>query len=355
MIPVFQFNQLLLIVLFYIKFLFQILLKYDPFLLDICLYILLLLSLNIFKINWHLLAIVFFAILSQYNSATRNFFLILFSVYILKNWSLRHFAVVNLVCGIVFLGIVSFLLAFGLLKVKMFDLYLLDDRERWDFGFGNPNTFALFMYSILLNAYILYINKWKTWFPLLLAIISIGIFSYTGSRTFLISIMILIGLHYYLLIRKKIRFIKIICIVWPFLFMGVLLFFSFNAEEFKLLNLAMSGRLKLYNEFMSNLSYFDFLIGNSKVNELDSVIDSFYLQVLFQGGAMGVGYMFYLNYAAIKNIKYDSRFLLPVLLSIWAYGIGESIGVFVLIYGNMIFWLILFKNTLQKPKKVNIV
>lgn len=344
MINIFKFNQIPLVVLFYLKLLFQILLEYDALLLDIFLYVLLLISFDIRKVNRDLIFIVVLAILSLFNAATRNLFLILFSVYLLKGWSLQRFAIINLICCMGLLGGVVFLQAFGVLKAKMFDLYLLDDRERWDFGFGNPNTFSLFIYSVILNIYIAFVDKWKYGLPLLLLIFSLGIFSYTGSRTFMLSVIILVGFHYYFLNRKKFKAIKVVCMFLPVVFMGLLVYLSLNAIDFGMLNLALSGRLELYHKFLADLSWLDFLIGNSQVNNLDTIIDSFYLQLLFQGGILGVGYIMYLNYATVRNIGYESRFLFPVLLSFWAYGIGESIGVFILIFGNMIFWMILLKK-----------
>lgn len=337
-------SRYLLVFLFYLKFLIQILLNVKSPWLDIPLYLLLLTSFNYRKVNLIVFGIFYFALISLLNSAARNVFLIFLTIYTLRIWSVRQFAIVNLFVSLIFFIVTVFLLYGDVLHSKIFSFSLLNYRERWDFGYGNPNTFALFIFSILVNSYIVFVGKFKNVILPVMLLVGFVVYSYTGSRTFFISIIVLIIIHYSIIYQNGFLLIKKTLVYFPFVVILFLLFLIFNVSDFAIVNLVLSGRLDLYNSFILKMSLLDFFIGSSIINDAETVIDSSYLHLLFECGIFGL-LIFLVSY--IKMMKYidiHMKYYLPVVVSILFYGITESLFTYVLIFGNMILWFILSKS-----------
>lgn len=345
---------ILLIGLFYLKFFFQIVLKVDNIFLDVALYPFLLMAVNYRKLHKEFFVIFLFVIISALNSAARNIFLLFLCIYILRDISLKKIAFLNCTFAFLVLIITFFMLQIGNLKAEMFSQTLFDNRVRWDFGFGNPNTFALFMYSLIINIYFILTPKYKYFLFFFTVLVSYMVYSYTVSRSFLFAILVFFFVLLLINSGKKLRkwlFNKNLLLTLPLLLTGFILFIAPKVEDFVFLDVLFSGRLSLYNNFLSGLSVKDYWLGTSSINE--ETIDNSYLHLLFEGGILCYTLFYYFYYKTIKNLDDSSFYILPVLLSILVYGLTESVFTFVLIWGNMIIWIALYQFSLREIHEKN--
>lgn len=341
-----------LVFLFHLKFIVQVVLKDSGIMLDVLLYLLLLCTIDYRRIRRFIFPILGIAIVSLINPAARNLFLIFLCIYVLSDLDQKSFLCVNLLGSFFVFFLCTFFLVFGITKSELFPMTFLDMRERWDYGMGNPNTFALFVYSIILNLYLLLGQKYKL-VLFLIAVVAFWVYLYTGSRTFICAVCVLIVLHF---LRIKLSgyccFVKMVLLISPILLLGIIIFFARNMEEYPIMDIVLSGRLQLYNDFLSSLSLKHYLIGSDLVNE--ETIDNTFLHVYFEGGILGffLFYLFFCKMVKKASIKDLQRYL-PVFCSVFAMGITESILTFVLLFGNMTIWYILFKSANCKSIVIN--
>ena len=340
-----QIVLVLLLAVLYAKFLVQIVLDESNLLLDLLLYTLLFVSLIDRKIRPELFIVFFFALISAVNPASKNIFLIFATVYALREFSIRELATINLCMQTVLFLTTCLMLISGTIHSEMFMQTLMDQRERWDFGYGNPNTFALFIYSIAVNFYILFIRHYPKLTVLSILILALSVYAYTKSRTFLVAMLILILVTW--ILKNKSLQKNILTHRWPLYlipgcFMWCILAFSLGIDQYRLLDFIFSGRLQLYNAFLGGIDKTAYLIGTPLVNE--NTIDSSYLHILFEGGALAFIIFYLLYIVTIRRMNTQNVFILPVLLSFLAFGLSESLFTFVLIFGNMIVWSILYRE-----------
>lgn len=339
-------NALLITIigLFYIKYVYQIIIDERSFFLDILFYAFLLLAFIKRKSNKHALIIIIFILLSFINPAAKNIFLIFSSTYIIcQNLDITQLAKINLIFLLCVFAYIYILKELGVIETSMFPQTFLDERERWDFGFRNPNRFAMFIFSIFANLYILLWKKTYWFFFFSTTIIGIWVYNYTQSRTFVMSFLLL--LIFSLGIRsqrfsKEILKHKYLYALIPLIICTLIYYLTQTNYYNSLLDILISGRLGLYQNFLNSISPLHYLIGTEQVN--DQILDNSYLHLLFEGGIIAFVIFNILLFFTIKNISYNNLYIIPLLISFFAYGMTESIFTFVLSYGNMIIWAVLY-------------
>lgn len=336
-----KYSVLFLLYFIHLKFFTQIVLDISSTFMDIALYLFLLLGVNYRRVKlsfFVLVPIVFVCIL---NPAATNVFVILISTYIVAQLPFRTVLFHNLCAQIIVFLLSTACLYLGISEITMMDATLLDTRVRYDYGMGNPNTFALFVYSFFINLYLYKGKDSKIWL-LLIAFTAWKVFSYTGSRTFLISVVLLLlccGIRK--LCESWPRLFKFGLIATPILTYGFIFYFTLNFTAYPEMNILFSGRLDFYDSLLSSVSLKDYLFGTELINEI--TIDSTYLHILFEGGILSL-LIFFLLYTNLI-IKIDSKdlaIIFPVLMSVLMFGLTESVLNFVLIYGNMIIWVLMY-------------
>ena len=340
---------ILLIATLYVKFVVQIVLDESNLLLDLLLYMLLIAGLVDRKFRPEFFVVVLFAVISVLNPAARNIFLIFASVYALREFSIRELASINLCMQTLVFGATALMLWAGITHSEMFEQSLLDQRERWDFGYGNPNTFALFVYSIMVNAYVYFARQYGRMLSLLLFLTGIGVYCYTKSRTFLVATLVLLLVHWCVrnrVVRSVSLKFKGILYLIPIVLMGCILYMSRYSGQFPLLNLVFSGRLELYSVFLGSIGKTAYLFGTPLVNE--ETIDSSYLHILFEGGVLAFVIFYVLYVVTVRRMNRSTIGVLPVLAGFLVFGLSESLFTFVLIFGNMIIWSILYDSYLNR-------
>lgn len=336
------------IVTLYLKFVFQMILDSHLILLDFILYVSILFLLIPQKITISLAVVLLFVCISFFNPSARNFFLILGITYASRIYTMKQLISMNLCLQLLVFITTCFLLWYGTTHSEMFFQTAMDQRERWDFGYGNPNVFALFIYSILVNIYLLIYDK-KYVSPVLVVLfilVILPVYNYTHSRTFLLAFLMLIMTHF-VVIKQRIKLlirVKIVLYLMPAIILLFILMVVDNMSEYRLLNVLLSGRLALYRTLVENLSFKDYLLGTPLITEGET-IDNAYLHILFEGGLLGFVVFYYLYYKTIKSINKDSYYIVPIFVSFLSYGMTESIFTAVLYVGNMIIWFLMYRRS----------
>lgn len=335
------------VVVLYLKFVVQMILDEQSLLLDCILYVSLLFLLVQRKITFPLVIIFLTACISAINPAAKNIFLIFGLTYASRIYSMKRLLVMNICIQLLVFILTCFMLYGGITHSEMFMQTAIDQRERWDFGYGNPNTFAMFINSIIVNVYLYIHDKKYVGIALILFFVAVmlPVYNYTQSRSYLLASLILIIVHFVLRWKRLFRFslkMKYILYVIPPVVLMLILTFAKNVGEYRLLNLILSGRLALYRTLVEGISLKEYLFGTPLVSEGET-IDNAYLHMLLEGGILGFFVFYYLYYMTIKRMHTEALYILPVLLSFLGYGLTESVFTAVLYVGNLIIWFLMYK------------
>lgn len=333
---------LLLIMFVHLKFFVQIVMDIQFVLMDLTLYVLLLACIDYRRIRWSLLVLVPIAFVSLINPAARNIFVIFLLTYIISKLPLKTILWYNIISQFAIFTTATVFLLLGITESELFQQTVFDTRVRYDYGMGNPNTFALFIYSAIINLYLFagYRNRLVMW---IIFIIALWVAKYTGSRTFLVAVLFLLFCN---CIKKffetKKNLTKVLYALMPLLFFGLIFFFSIHYLEFPAVNLLFSGRLELYNSLITQSSPMQILIGTPLINE--KTIDNSFLHIIYEGGIIPLAIFLYLYYNLLfRSNPKELSILFPLFISVFMVGLTESVLTFTLIFGNMIVWIVLYK------------
>lgn len=343
---------LFLLYFVHLKFFIQIVLDIESAPLDITLYVLLLLGINYKRVKRSFLVLIPIMGISLLNPAARNIFVILLCTYITAQLPIRTILYHNILAQIIVFSLSTICLSLGITESVMFQQTALDMRVRYDYGMGNPNTFAMFVYSFIINLY-LYKGIFYKRYLFIIALIGWSVFSYTGSRTFFVSVLVLLLFSCLRnLWSSQPRFSKLLLIIVPILIGVAVFYFSLNYTLYPEVNLLFTGRLDLYNRLLSSVSYSDYIFGTGRINE--ETIDSSYLHLIFEGGVIPLllFMILYINLVYKANRK-ELAAILPLFASVFVFGLTESVLTFVLVFGNMIIWILLYKTYITRHIRVN--
>ena len=344
------FFPLLLLYYVHFKFFAQTVIGVESIIVDIMFYGLLFLGIDYKRIRYFILIFVLVIPICMIIPAAKNMFAIFVTTCIIAQLPLKKILFHNIIAQLIIFALSSFCIFIGIIEPKMFEITDIDGRIRWDYGMGNPNTFALFAYSFLINLYLILDTNKKTYMVLFLITMLVSL--YTGSRTFLISMIVLLFLSNIKISKTThIKVIKNILRTFPVLIIFLIFYLSHNVESYNELNLLLSGRLTLYNSLLSSVSYKEYFLGTTLVNEL--TIDSSFLHLVFEGGVIPFAIFFYLYFKYVANICIENiGKTLPLLSSILLFSLTESVLTFLLIYGNMIIWILMYKNILNIRQRI---
>lgn len=342
-----SFFSALLIGIIYSRFLLINVLHEESFLMDLVLYITLLSALVTkaqYKVNELLLLCIIVGV-SLINPVARNIFLILSIVFLLSKFKIKEIAIMNLI----FIGITLFIMiilhSLDIIQTNIMHMNLLNDnRIRYDFGMGNPNKCATFVFGALANLYYLFEKKNPILIFIILIVAYIYIGEYTGSRTFQIACIVLMTFPLFRFNNLGDFILGHNYIIWGGL-LGVivcLLCVVYATFDYKLLDIIFTGRISLAKDLVANSSPINYLMGNSYVKT--SIIDNSYFHLIFEAGIF-IFILFIISLVkTIQNIKLNTLYLIPLLAAYVVYGLMESIMTDILSPGNMILWCILWNG-----------
>ena len=336
-----KYSVLFLLYFIHFKFFTQIVLDISSTPMDMLLYALLLLGINYRRVKRSFLVLFPMILICVLNPAASNIFVILLSTYIVSQLPIKTILYHNMCAQIIIFLLCTVCLYLGITETHVMEATIFDDRVRYDYGMGNPNTFALFVYSFFINLY-LYMGKDNKLNLLLIALIAWKVSSYTGSRTFLISVVVLLFFRCLSgLCERWPRLFRLGLIVAPLFIYCFIFYFALNYASYPAVNILFSGRLDLYNRLLTSVSSTSYLFGTSLINEI--TIDSSYLHILFEGGILSflIFILLYINLVVKVNSK-ELSIIFPLLMSLLMFSLTESVLAFVLIYGNMILWVLMY-------------
>lgn len=197
--------------------------------------------------------------------------------------ALHFFYVSNIDCNeflanslIVYLLVLFIYISYLVFLGEGMTSFVIGDRERYYFGFLNPNKTGFFLFSILTLLVFNYVNFNTSFKVLMVSVLPLlYLLILTGSRTALFCILLFFILAFsqvILLIRKPVVF-------FPILFLILSFVVAFHYDNVLVDNL-LSGRANDYHEFLVTLSVHDYFWASTEGARLDNS----YLQAYFNLG-----------------------------------------------------------------------
>ena len=273
---------ILIVILFNLRFTLQMCGIETSFLTGIILLIIIaVILLN--RIRRELLLIVPFFFLSFVNPASLTILCVFLLSYLSGFSNLKSIALKNAICSTFFVLLNFLLLSCGYINENYSDLSYKGQGVVSDYGYGNTNTFAIYVYVILLSYYISgFARNMLYWIVFL--VVSYCVFAMVGSRTVLateIFFVILCALQHNKWCSRLLYNRYILCAV-PFLIFGFILF-SVNLVKTSLVfDYSFTARFSRVLNVISQMSAYNYLIGYPKFLD-DGMIDIAYCFLLFAG------------------------------------------------------------------------
>lgn len=301
---------------------------------------------NLKQLRFSIFAFVY--LLVYFSSERRNFFLLFMIVsYILISCSKKNFLKTTLLTSIVVFIVICLLISSG----KVINLYFrdYDGSIYYNFGFKNPNIFALFFFGFMVCCLLLFRKLLRNIIDIIFIFLSILVFKYTGCKTLIIC-TILLYTSYFFLKNINGKVIKFLCIVLPVLITTMLIYFTLNLNKFVLIDVFLTGRLSLYSSLFSHANFLDIVFGNSHLITVNDItLDNAYFMMIFSGGLISFFIFFKLYMRFITQaFKCKDWFSVAIIISYLCYGIMESVFTNILLYTNLVFWfVILHKNMIM--------
>lgn len=229
--------------------------------------------------------------------------------------------------------------------------YFIDRKIRMNFGFNHPNTAALYYFCFIINGLLLlnYSKYQKYAFVYLIVLMPLWVFVYkqTGSRSFLLSILVLYSSYFYYfvihLVKKNnlLKWTKYLLYSALFWATSATIYFSLWKERYEYLNRLLSWRLTYYDRFFRDLTPIDFIFGSQAYK--DHIIDSSYVHLLFEAGIIFFLFFcwFYLL-STLRMVKEKAWIPVCITFSIIAYGLMETLLLYSMLIGTNVIWVLLY-------------
>jgi len=355
----YHYSYLLLLASYVIHFIEFTLFETRYIFIDIIYYLLIFSSLILHKKhNKFLFVVIFIAFyaLIQPLADRRNFFFIIYTLYILRGCDFKFALTSTLVVSLMTCLFIFLCLYLGILtnNAKTYAAGLYADKIRYDFGFGNPNPAAMFFGGVCMLVMLIPRKKLSRFITIIATIpIILLVYKTTGSKTLILAYLLMLItmlLRPLFINRATIHIIR-----WmPLILLGVFFFVSINySKKYAVLNVALSGRLSLYHKFLLPASTLDLLIGNAKLflaqrtsaDKVSVTLDNTYLTILMTVGF--VGFLF-VQFFYMKSVNYffDTKNYLAICVLIYflLYGITEVIWVSVIYFSNLVLWILISRE-----------
>ena len=210
-----------------------------------------------------------------------------------------------------------------LLGIEKNEFYRVGDRARHMLGFVNANSASMFLFT-LLAAYLLHRGeKAKIWDLAAVMAVQVLLYLFTDSRTPLLGLILMLGL-YWALPRLPEKIVGHGCTLG----IGLLFLSSFlwtiPAMNSELMNKLLSLRPMLFNEYFRSQSVLTFLLGGTRVPELDNG----YMLLLFNTGIIVYTVIFFLVKTAAKQMRQQGQYMqLSYVITMLAISVLEGSAV----------------------------
>ena len=304
-----------------------------------------------------LIIIVFLIFIFSISSITiddNRFLLLLLFCLACKNMKLKDVLNFNWKCQFIFFIIVIIFYYLGM--TDNYYMYRDDGTIRSSMGFSHPNTFGIYVFSIVCQ--FIYCNYKKIKLAHLTPIIALSIlivFKFSDSRSSAYSLIIIFLFTVFLKGRKKINnqnsFINSKLFFIPLILLIFSLVVSYNYSDdnkfMRNMNSVLSGRISASHRIMNE---YDIKLFGQKLNLVSTkdaikyhknplIIDNSYVKLMYQYGIVISAFFLTFYCIAIKKAIKKRNYILACMLIIYAIrGLTENI--MFNIYGN--YFIILF-------------
>lgn len=237
--------------------------------------------------------------------------------------------------------------------------FIRNESLRYSLGFTHPNTAGFYFMIIAFELIYLYRGKIKKTYIFYLILLAIMVNELTGSRSSVISIILLsIFLLYYkyskcrLLNNKIIKFVvrNSFFILMLFSFIVTMKYQSGTSLAIKL-NSILSGRLSLFSFYVSRYNIMVF--GNDLITKGNMTLDNSYLYLLLKFGIISFLVYYLLYRQKIMELYQNKDYVfIFIILTLMIYGLMEittlksTYNIFLLSFSTL-----LFKSSKEKKIK----
>lgn len=190
----------------------------------------------------------------------------------------------------------------------------IGERTRYYFGFTNPNKIGIVAYSLIVLS-VLHFFKKNNFLICIICVPVVAIAVYSDSRTSLYALVLFAGLAGFPFLVRLRRLIFLVPVIF---LVGSFYVACLSGNEFA--NLILSNRPIDFDEFVSDLDVYNFLVG---ANSDGHRVDNSYILAYFAVGPLGVLLFLYLLFRSSHG--FFSRLEFSFMVSIMAYGLMEGI------------------------------
>lgn len=331
---------LIIVVLFNLRFTLQMCDVETSFLTGVILLIIIIVIL-LHRIHRELIFLIPFFFFPFVNQASLTIVYILLLSYMSGFCDIKSIAFKNALCSTFFLVLNFILLYCGYIDETFYDLSYKGQGVISDFGYGNTNTFAVYVYMILISYYLAGFKR-NILSAMFFLIISYVVFFITRSRTIFIAEVFFVFLC--VLQNKKcgrLIYNKYILYLIPLLVLGFIVFSIFFTKIDPTIDYIFSFRFSRASNILAQMNLYNYFIGYPQLLN-EEMIDIAYCFLLFAGGIIAVVYLVYWYILFVRKINIYSYFL-PVVLSYILLGMSEATIVNTYVLGGMFMWFIIYK------------
>lgn len=299
---------------------------------------------------YHYIIVFCGTILSSVNPNLLPITLLFFISIACKDISIKKMALMCLILQLLFLFYMYWMIVIGDIQVHKVNY---EKAVTYDFGFGNSNTFAMFMFSIILCFYVACCHLKSIFLLSCILILSYFVYDYAVGRTVFAAELILVITALINIIGGKTFFLKIKTLLAfsPIIIILICIYIVFNFLDYDILNNLLTGRIGLWVEYFMAYVNQNIWIGADVVSIVDKPLDNSFLTLLVFLGI--IGYCLY-SYLIYKGIKCGYNYLyqyIPFIISIFLCGLTENI--LPSYYpANIIFFLLMYKGAFKNNQNI---
>ena len=295
----------LVLVLFGIRWILRTALQMANPLIDVVVYTLLIFRSQFFKFNNYIPFLIFLILIATfYNTDALHLVLIVFLCFMGVQMNVQKASSINAVIGIFSILFVLFLLHIGILQDESYvDRTEYVTRERHSMGLGY-NLFSVLVFSVVLNIYIALYDKLNKYLLALLCV-AIAYITYTAthSNTSFIGGCSLALFHLLYGIRwtRNILSRPLILYSFPLLMLSLTFLLAILHVVWPDIGAIIAGRPRLIYAYLSDLTIWNILFGDTRLYEGKTWVDSSHLHLLFEAGISFYIFFYHIYLKAMKG------------------------------------------------------
>lgn len=304
------------------------------------------------KANSLLYLLLIFQILLLILTQNRDIITSLYLIIIMI--SVWHVSERSLLKLLMISSIVSFSMIFIFLFLGLTENHIIEYRNRMTYGISGKGS-VTFFYNLVYGLFTLYLifnERYKRNKLIILKLLIIALSTYfyiktdnrAGYGLTLIFIAFTICLPYF----ARLRLFKIIIALMPVIMLS-LMYIVAHALSDTIYNEILSNRAVLYEAFLRNISFLEYLTGTSvKAFDDISIVDNSYVHILFGNGFIFFTLYMVLHYKAINHLFELRRYYqIAFIISTSGYFFMESLAVRIEMMFVIYYWYLIFSYGLR--------